>query len=226
MAKSPYKHPTAFVGCPYSPKASYEALKKALQRVPIEFIYADSSIKTKHVLDRIRAGIVRADFCLFDITDWNANVTLELGLAEGLNKDYYVAFKPGRGPRKEPPSDLKGLQRFQYSSVQGFAAESLTYQLNMKLVQKCTHPRYVWDRLSGPQRDKQFCVAMAVLAHFKTYNVLKRKDVVPMLTHGSFLRDDAINEVFNVLHQRKLITGRLNGDQWGAGKDLYKHVTL
>lgn len=226
MAKSPYKHPTAFVGCPYSPKATYEALKKALQRVPIEFLYADNSIKTKHVLDRIRAGIVRADFCLFDITDWNANVTLELGLAEGLNRDYYVAFKPGRGAKKEPPSDLKGLQRFQYSGMYGFSAASLTYQLNMQLVQKCTHPRYVWDRLSGPVRDKQFCVAMGVLAYFKTYKVLRREDVVSMLTRGSYLHDDAIDEVFSVLHQRGLITGRLGGERWSAGKDLYKHVTF
>lgn len=225
MARAPYKHPTVFVGCPYSPQATYDALRKALQRVPIEFLYSDSSIKTKHVLDRIRAGIVRADFCLFDITEWNANVTLELGLAEGLNVDYYVVFKPGRGSKKEPPSDLKGVQRFQYSTVHGFDSNSLMYQLNMHLVQKYTHPRYIWDQLSGALREKQFCFAMQVLAHFKTYKVLKRRDLTPM-AQGSYLRDDARDEILKLLHHRGLIKGKLDGQQWTAGSNLYKNVTF
>ena len=96
MAKAPYKHSSVFVACPYTPKAQFKAFRKALRTVPLEFHYADSQIKTRHVLDRIRRGIVRTDFSLFDISGWNANVTLELGLAEGLNKDYYILFRPER----------------------------------------------------------------------------------------------------------------------------------
>ncbi len=225
MAKAPFKHPTVFVGCPYTPKAQFTALRHALDMVPIEFLYADSSIKSKHVLDRIRAGIVRADYCLFDITGWNPNVTLEVGLAEGLNKPYYVLFKPGRGQKKEPPSDLKGIQRFQYSQLRGFDDECLTQQLNNELVKKLTHPRYVWDKLSGQLREKQFAFAMCVLAHFKKHKVLRRKDLAPM-TSGSYLRDDTRDETLEILHGRKLIQGRLDGQDWRAGKSLYRDVSF
>jgi len=193
--------------------------------MPIEFLYADSSIKSKHVLDRIRAGIVRADYCVFDITDWNANVTLEVGLAEGLNKPYYVLFKPGRGAKKEPPSDLKGIQRFQYTKVDGFSEDCLTYQFAFELVKKLTHPRYVWDQLSGPLREKQFMFAMRVLAHFKNYKVLRRRDLSPM-AKGSYLREDARDEVLEILHGRQLIKGRLDGQKWQSGKNLYRDVKL
>ena len=39
------------------------------------------------------------------------DVTLEVGLAEGLNQDYYILFRLGRGGKKEPPADLRGVQR-------------------------------------------------------------------------------------------------------------------
>ncbi len=138
MARAPYKHPTVFVGCPYSPKQQFASFRNSLQSVPLEFLYADTAIRTKHVLERIRAGIVKSDFCIFDITGWNANVTLEVGLAEGLNKNYYILFRPGKGSKKEPPSDLKGVQRFQYKKVDGFSDECLTYQLNFTLVKGLT----------------------------------------------------------------------------------------
>lgn len=118
MARAPYKHPSVFVGCPYTPAAQFDAFKRALDKVPPEFHYADSSIRSRHVLERIRRGIVRTDYSLFDITGWNANVTLEVGLGEGLNKGYYILFRPGRGSRAEPPADLKGLQRINYKTLE------------------------------------------------------------------------------------------------------------
>ena len=107
MALAPYKHPSVFVGCPYRPKKAFEKLREVLDRLPIEFVYADSAIRTQQVMERIRRGITRTDYSLFDITGWNANVTLEVGMAEGLNKDYYILFRPGKGSRSEPPADLK-----------------------------------------------------------------------------------------------------------------------
>jgi hypothetical protein len=225
MAKVPYKHPSVFVACQYSPSAAYRTLKEALNGVPFEFHYADSAIKTAHVLQRIRGGIVKCDFGLFDITDWNANVTLELGLAEGLNKNYYILFKPGRGKKREPPSDIKGLQRIEYKNLDGFKEDSLTYKLNHQLVRHLTHPRYIYDQLSGPTRDKAFVLAMRMLAHFKHHKVLHSKDIDPMVL-GSYLRESVVDEVLEVLHDRNMIVGRLDGNKWKSGRDLYKHVTF
>lgn len=119
MALAPFKHPSVFVGCPHTPKKAFEKPRACLERLPIEFVYADSSIRTQQVMERRRRKISRTDFSLFDITGWNANVTLEVGMAEGLNKDYYILFRPGKGSKSEPPADLKGLQRFQYMKLDG-----------------------------------------------------------------------------------------------------------
>jgi len=225
MAKAPFKHPSVFVACPYTPAATFKAFRDALKRVPLEFHYADSAIKTAYVMERIRRGIVRCDYSMFDITDWNANVTLELGLAEGLNKDYYILFKPGRGKKADPPSDIKGLQRIQYIQIDGFGEDCLEYQLNHQLVRRLTHPRYVYDQLSGANREKAFIVAMRMLAHFKEHKLLHRRDMQPLVA-GSYLRDDAVEELLGVLRDRGLLTGRLDGQKWKAGRSLYKRVTF
>ncbi len=224
MSLAPYKHPSVFVGCPYTPVRTFKRLRQALDRVPLEFLYADSSIATQHVLERIRRGITRTDYGLFDITDWNANVTLEVGLAEGLNKNYYILFRPSR-KKSEPPADLKGLQRFQYRQFDGFTEDALTYKLNMHLVKKLTHPRYIYDQLSGHDRDKMFLVAMRILAYFKNAAILRRQDL-RQITRGSYLRQDSVEVVLRLLKDRKLLKGRLDGQKWKAGRNLYKRVKV
>jgi len=193
--------------------------------VPLEFHFADSSITSRHVLDRIRTGIVRTDFSLFDITNWNANVTLEVGLAEGLNRDYYILFRPGQGAKAEPPADLKGLQRFQYKRVDGFSDDCLTFQLNPHLVRRLTHPRFIYDHLSGPNRDKEFIVAMRMLAHFKRHQFLRRSDLTP-LAAGSYLRKTVVQELVELLRSRKLLQGRADGQKWTAARKIYKNVSF
>lgn len=225
MSRAPYKHPSVFVACPYTPESTFRAFRAALKRVPLEFHYADTAIRTAHVLERVRRGITKCDYSFFDITDWNANVTLELGLSEGLNKDYYILFKPGRGKKKEPPSDIKGLQRIQYTKVDGFTDDSLTYQINHHLVRRLTHPRYVYDRLAGANREKAFMVAMRIMAHFKDRQLLHRRDLQTLVA-GSYLRDEAVDEILQILHDRQLIAGRLDGQKWKAGRSLYKGITF
>jgi hypothetical protein len=225
VAKSPYKHPSVFVGCPYTPAQTYTDFKAALGLVPLEFHFADTSIRTRHVLDRIRTGIVRTDYSLFDITDWNANVTLEVGLTEGLNLDYYILFRRGSGAKASPPSDLEGVQRFQYKKFDGFSEHCLEYQLNHYLVKKLTHPRYIYDRLSGNRREKEFIVAMRMLAHFKHHTLLQRSDIEE-LAEGSYLRDSAIDGVIEILRTRRLISGRANGRQWRLARQIYKRISF
>ncbi len=78
----------------------------------VEFVYADEEITNKHILDKIDGIMRRAEFGLFDITRWNPNVTLELGLAIGRDLDYYILFNPTE--RADAPSDLGGIDRIQY----------------------------------------------------------------------------------------------------------------
>ena len=111
-----------FVAYPYSiPKADYRRpfndLAKAFDDV--EFQFADERITNKQILDKITDMIQTARFSLFDITTWNANVALELGIAIGAGRDYYLLFDPTHADNpkgSEVPADLGGLDRIQYRS--------------------------------------------------------------------------------------------------------------
>ncbi|MBS1844260.1 MAG: hypothetical protein JST53_07565 [Actinobacteria bacterium] len=52
-------------------------------------------------------------FGIFDITNWNPNVALELGIAIGLGEDYYVLFDPTK-EESVIPTDLGGIDRLEY----------------------------------------------------------------------------------------------------------------
>jgi hypothetical protein len=225
VSHSPYKHPTVFVGCPYTPETTYQQFKETLKLVPLEFIYADSAIKTHYILERIRSGVTRADYCLFDITGWNPNVTLEVGLSEGVNRDYYILFRPGTGKKRNPPSDLHGKQRINYKRLDGFKTDCLEYQLDMHLVKSLTHPRNVYDQLSGSDRIKKFIVAMRLLAHFKESRVLTFEEV-KSLSKGSYYRDADLRSVVKILRDRSLLKGKVEGNQWKAGRALFKRVSF
>ena len=69
----------------------YSALEKAFG---VKFIFADEKITNMHILQKIISYIRGSDFSLFDISAWNPNVTLELGIALATSDDWYICFNP------------------------------------------------------------------------------------------------------------------------------------
>ena len=69
-----------------------------------------------HILQKILSYIRSSDFSLFDISSWNPNVTLELGIALALSDDWYICFNPKETDLSEVPSDIRGIDRIQYLS--------------------------------------------------------------------------------------------------------------
>ncbi|QNE47033.1 hypothetical protein F1C58_09075 [Glaciihabitans sp. INWT7] len=104
-------YPYAFPAADY--RKPYAEVGKAFG---VRFIYADEEITDLNVLDKIKGYILGSAFGIYDITNWNANVTLELGLALGLNQKAYTAFNPSAGA-SDAPADLRGRDRLQYSSM-------------------------------------------------------------------------------------------------------------
>jgi hypothetical protein len=118
-AKLPSVNPRqVFVAYPYAiPKEDYrrpfEAVAKAFN---VKFVYADEKISDLHILEKIRGYILNSAFGIYDISGWNPNVALELGLAFGLGRRAYIAFDPSKTDVTEVPSDLRGMDRLQYGS--------------------------------------------------------------------------------------------------------------
>lgn len=122
-----------FVAHPYSfPMDDYrKALSEATRGLQVKLNYADEKITSEFILTKIHKMILESDICLFDVTAWNPNVTLELGVAIGLQKEYYVLFNPKQNASAEVPSDIRGRDRIEYQSYSDLVAK-LTVLLREK----------------------------------------------------------------------------------------------
>jgi len=86
-------------------------------RYGIRFVYADERITNMHVLAKIYSMILESVFGVYDISGWNPNVTLELGIALGLGETSYILLNPTTHSSAEPPADLRGFDRIEYRTL-------------------------------------------------------------------------------------------------------------
>jgi hypothetical protein len=91
----------------------FTSLEKAFG---VRFIFADEKITNMHIMQKIISYIQASDFSIYDISGWNPNVTLELGIGMMSEKDWYILLNPEKTPNQEVPSDIKGIDRVQYTS--------------------------------------------------------------------------------------------------------------
>ena len=108
-----------FVACPYAlfPLDDYKRVFQSVAKAyDVGFKFADEQITSEHVLTKITNYIRDHSFSLFDITGWNPNVALELGIAVGLGRKYFILLNTKIEPHKDAPSDIKGIDRLQYGS--------------------------------------------------------------------------------------------------------------
>lgn len=222
MARAPYKLPNVFVGCPYDEKKfKFSAFKQALDRLPFRWYYADTSLSTKHLLGVLTGYIKAVDFCIFDVSLWNPNVALEIGLAAGLGVDYYIIVN--HSLTKGVPADIQGLQRIQYQSATGLGREDLIPNLVKYLIKEYTHPRNIWDELGYQNREKKYLFALAALAHLRDNKRLTSADA-GRIGKGTYLRDDGQQQVLHTLASLGLITEPGRGKGCALKRNLFPEV--
>ncbi len=117
MARVRTRMANVFVGHPFGGRFPVTKFRKIFKELPFNVIYGNTHLQTEHLLSIMKTNMSKADFSIFDLSDWNANVALELGLVEGLKKraakNYYILLNTRRS--KEVPSDIRGLQRLEYT---------------------------------------------------------------------------------------------------------------
>lgn len=197
MARAPFLMPTVFVGCPYAKPFDFASFQETLARLPVAWYYADTHLNSKHLLSILTTYVKAVDYCLFDLSFWNANVSLELGLAEGLGTEYYILVN--RKHSKDVPSDIKGIQRIEYSRTD-YDPNGLVPNIVRYLIKDKTHPRNIWQELGGENKDKKFYLALAILAHFRDNKRLPPEDMA-QLSKGLYLRKEVQKEVTTLLEE-------------------------
>ena len=93
------------------------------KKFEVTFVFADERISSLHILQKIANYIKESQFGIYDITAWNPNVTLELGLALGMGERVFIALNPSLTELIDVPSDLKGVDRLQYSAFSSLEDE-------------------------------------------------------------------------------------------------------
>lgn len=132
-------------------KRDYRRVFASLEKVyGVQFIFADEKITNMHILQKIRSYISSSDFSLFDISGWNPNVTLELGIAIVQSENWYICLNPDNTPIGDVPSDIKGIDRIQYASFSELE-EKLTALLEQRYPKETRQP--IDDFISSLQKD-------------------------------------------------------------------------
>lgn len=109
-------------------KRAYTTMERALN---VKFAFAEQRVTTGTVLEKIINMIEDSKFGIYDVSGWNANVTMEYGVARGLGADAYIAFNPDKTDPGDVPSDVRGYDRLQYRELDELSAavESLVVQV-------------------------------------------------------------------------------------------------
>jgi hypothetical protein len=168
-----HKLPVVFIACPYDEERfRFSAFKGELELLPWTCLYANTSLHSRHLLETIRKLIIQADFSLFDLSGWNANVALELGLAHGVGrKPYYILSDASMS--NDVPSDIKGLQRIDYLGLSDGPRSLRTQLINYFFASRYHPTRTLWKELHGEDNaDVKYVFALQVLAYLREHSIL------------------------------------------------------
>jgi hypothetical protein len=119
---------------------------------------------------------------IYDVTGWNANVTLEYGVAIGLGSKAFIAFNPERTDVGEVPSDVRGYDRLQYADL-----DQLSSAVEDLVVQELGTGAPAVDLLEADRRDLMLIIREHPDQTLRQLTELtgQRKDYVQLLLRRS-----------------------------------------
>lgn len=210
MPKSQQKFPRMFLACPFDNKM--KKLEEELDWLPWKIKPANDKITNDHLLVKISRDIKECDFAIFDITGWNANVCMELGLAKGLGKGYYILNN--NSIKKDVPSDIRGIDRIDYNWNKTKKAASLYQQLKNGIFKKQYLTARIWKQLEENYRgEEKFDLCLYILAMFKGVRKHITMAEIKQIARGfNFKKQEDYDEVATVLVKLKIFRRNKNGE--------------
>lgn len=223
MARVRTRMPRVFVGHPFGGRFSVAKFRGIFKELPFKVVYGNTDLQTRHLLQIMKGNVGKSDFSIFDLSDWNPNVALELGLAEGLKrraaKQYYIVLNTRRS--RDVPSDIRGLQRLEYTAYDFKPERGLGDQLVTYILAKEYWVKKIWAAIpeSGNGR-KMRLMALRVLAHLRDHDKLTA-DNVYAVARGTHLREADRDRVVEVLRGLKLLKKIKGAEAFTAKRNLY-----
>jgi hypothetical protein len=111
-----YSPKRVFVAMPFNPRNQdlfKLAIRPALEEAKLEPWKADETIDNIDVMCKICQAVQESAYVIADISEWNANVLFEMGLAYGVGKNVAIL----KEKKASVPVDLKGLEYVEYESI-------------------------------------------------------------------------------------------------------------
>lgn len=207
-----------FIGCPFkrSIRANYDRLKKELEaETPLRVMLADTGTITSadHLLDTIRNLIADSAGCIFDATDGNPNVSLEVGIAHALPANYLLTLgtRKARTPAEAQAareakalgevkaiiSDLQGKHRIEYKQYPSLKRQTLARWLDGLPYMKR------WAQFKRDHKD-MVPYALQLFSEIRTSGRSQRPRLVAILEGSGFSATD----VASALVRKRLIVAK------------------
>src|SRR6266446_1393874 len=224
MARVRTRFPSVFVGHPFGGRFAVNKFRRIFQELPFKVIYGNTDLQTRHLLSIMKGNITKSDFSIFDLSDWNSNVALELGITEGLKrrpgKDYYILLNTRRS--REVPADIRGIQRLEYTSYDFKAQSGLGDQLVQFILAKEYWIKKIWrDVPEAGKGQKKRLLALRILSHLRDHEKLAPENLVS-LARGTHLRQVDRQEVVEVLYNHRLLRKIRNSKAYTRGRQLFQ----
>lgn len=163
-----------FLGFPFNLGKAYRQQVKAIcAKRALDLRAADDHFHAVSIWDDIQEDIDTALFAVFDLTNYNHNVLLELGYAIGRDRDVIILvhtpnvktgfFQNPPNPLEGFPSDLNSIRRIQYTDMHDLEQKLL--QAIDNLVREIHVDQQFWVHLrnflkDGSQDTKSISVFM------------------------------------------------------------------
>jgi hypothetical protein len=224
MARVRTRFPSVFVGHPFAGRFAVKKFRRIWRDLPFKVVYGNTDLQTKHLLSIMKSNIARSDFSVFDLSDWNPNVALELGIAEGLKrkpgKEYYILLNTRRSG--DVPADIRGIQRIEYTSYDFKRQSGLGDQLVEYILSKEYWIKRLWREFPvAGKGEKKRLLALRILSHLREHEKLTTENLVS-LSRGTRLRQADREVVIDVLRKQKLLRKLPSANAYKRGRKLFQ----
>ena len=172
--------------------------------------------------NEVTNAIRKSDICIFDISENNPNVMIEVGLALGLDRQVFL-LKNKESERFSTPSDLRSFIYVTYPNRKKLNSSEMLSDLSEgfnNFIERAHKPEYLFKRIWGLEDNDSVTVICTELDKPELRMHPEQNEFIYLSKYGDL---DALVEVLTTLHRlyRNLRVGLFTGSEVKARRIPY-----